>query len=68
MSETELVIWITILVAVEVIPGQLDVFLPKGNGAINPWKTVQLTLTERGLDGFLTQDLSGFFLFNNAPK
>lgn len=66
MSETVWVILITFLVAVEVIPGQLDVFLPRRDGDIYPWRTVRLTLTGRELDSFSA--LCGFFLFSSAPK
>lgn len=68
MSETLLLILITILVTVDVSPGQLDVFLPEGDGDIYSWGTVRLTLTEKGLVGFSTQWLSGFFLFNSVPE
>ena len=66
MSETVWVILITFLVAVEAIPGQLDVFLPKGDGDIYPWRTVGLTLAGRELDGFSA--LCGSFLFASAPE
>lgn len=67
MSKTVLLIWIIILVAVKVSPGHLDEFLPKADGDIYPWRTVQLTLASNALDGFSTQELSGFS-FNNVPE
>lgn len=48
MSEKSAVDFVvTTLVAVEVSPGRLDVFLSKGDGDIRPWRTVRLTLTGR---------------------
>jgi len=49
-----------ILVAVEVSPRPLDVFLANRDGDIYQW-------TRKWFEGISTQDLNGFCFFKNVP-